>query len=181
MNLIVVVENWGPEQELLSNALNYLFPDVQGRFVTAGGRRYLGVVARSALLSSREPTLVVCDAETADPEAVDDRRKALLEELRWVSSSALSDVVTAVPELDPVVLLPRATIQRLIGAEISDLEWEYARENPKRFWQRRGPDARAQVIAHIGPQEFDEMADHTVFRQIRDFVEHMSLDLRKSA
>jgi hypothetical protein len=94
MKCHVVVE--GPtDAELFNRLLADLPLAERPRIVVAGGKMRCISVARSILALKREPVVVVVDADSTEPDALDEQRGYLEFEMRAVSTPAAWKVFSA--------------------------------------------------------------------------------------
>lgn len=88
--------------------------------VAAGGGSGILSLARSIIVVRRKPVVVVMDADSIDPDVIEERRASTEELIRAAGASIPIKVVAAVPEIDAWLFAAPEAIARALGVSVSD-------------------------------------------------------------
>lgn len=133
MSVVIVCE--GPTDELLIG-LTTRDAGVPVRFRRAMSKGS-AIAAARAIATRGEPTLLVLDADTTRPEAVDAAQAGYEWEIGSPASDpALCRIVLAVPEIESVCFEATALVERIVGEPVSEALRTQARYEPKAVLRR---------------------------------------------
>jgi len=104
--------------------------------VTAGGSTGIPSLARSVLVRRKSPVAIVMDSDSIDPEVIEERQQSTEEIIRAADASIPVKVFCAIPEMEAWFFVSRATLERMVGQEVSEEELFLGRRDPKGMLQR---------------------------------------------
>lgn len=126
MNEPVIVTE-GPTDAAILRAILASVPDLpEYETVAAGGWSAADSLARSYLLIGKNDVALVVDADSRDPNVVEDRKRFLRRSLASVPSRTRFEVVVMEPTIESLLLEDRNDLEVLAGKSVSDslLSWK---------------------------------------------------------
>ena len=131
MSQFTVVTEGKQDVALLKAFLDVTDDNTNVRFVAAGGWSSADALARSFLAHGDTHVALVVDADTTDPNLVEDRKRFLHRSLSEIPSSAmLWKVFVIEPEIEKLLFEDRSVVEALVGT-ISDTEFISASFEPR--------------------------------------------------
>lgn len=143
--------------------------------VVAQGSSSAQSLATTLLGVRRRPLALVVDADTTNPSAVQERVDLLRYLLRQAAGNVPYAVFVAVPEVEVVLLYDRPLFERLVGKQLSDLEWRLAVLSPQEAIKDiAGSPASIDTINAIVKRLTDEdvkvLRQHPLIKELNDFL-----------
>ncbi|BBL74058.1 hypothetical protein [Methylomagnum ishizawai] len=178
--MIAYVITEGPSDQALLKAVlpEHLLREV--RFVAAGGLSSMASLARSLLADRRVPVLIVADADTIDPESIQDRRQSIEEAVAYVAHSIPVKVVLAVPEIESVFFRDAALLSRWLGYSPSPELLAMAHYQPRQALLKLLAPAQKEIIHLLSDplheSEIETLRDIPFIREIIQFLSAISPD-----
>lgn len=129
MRKVLVVTEGASDAAVLKVLLRTL--PVPSEVVSANGRSSALSLARTLAGIRQTPTVLVIDADSTDPEAVEERRRFLRESLSQVAPPEMWRVIILVPELEIVFFDAPEVLAKLIGRKPTPSQLRDARYRPK--------------------------------------------------
>lgn len=114
--------------------LEQILPDEilsQSKIITGNGYNIALSKARSLLISSELPVLLIVDSNTRDKTSIEEKRDFIMQSLRQLSVPDHFHIFLAVPEIEAIFFFSREIAEELVGEKISDQLWELAYYQPK--------------------------------------------------
>jgi hypothetical protein len=131
------------------------------QFVPAGSRSAADSLARSLLVNGDADVALVVDADSVDPDRVDELRRFLNQSLREMPSRVGWHVFVFVPGIEAILFEDRSVIESVVGRSVSDLDLVRGQFEPRQVLQ--------QLLSHR-PNTDDlarlQRADLAVLREI---------------
>ena len=104
--------------------------------VPAGGSSGIPSLARTVLVRRKKPIVVVMDADSMDPDAIEERQQSTEELIRAADGSIPVKVVVAVPEIEAWLLAAPEALARALGAPVPSELLPLARRDPSGVLQQ---------------------------------------------
>lgn len=143
--------------------------------VAAGGRAGVASLARSVLVERRKPIAVLLDADSNDPDSIEERRASTEELIRAAGSGVPIKVVVAVPESEVWFFAVPAVIGRVLGATVSRDVIEMGKRDPKATLKRLGDTHHVNVTSQrlaseLSPADIEALRDLPEIRELTGFL-----------
>lgn len=169
------------ESELDREILQKILPEnlVDNTNFVAGAGRYSAQSLASTILAIKSlPVALIIDADTEDELAVKEQ-SALLDGLLYHSSPGIPfSVFLAVPELEAIFLQDRSLIETIINRELSYIEWQFAKSNPKDFLKSLNIGSNAQsiqiILNNLNPVQIHILQQHPLIARLINFLSSLS-------
>lgn len=163
------------EGELDAHILRRLLPVdvVRGtEFVVAQGSYAVQSLATTLLGVRRRPLALVVDADTTNPSIVQEKVDLLRYLVRPAAGNIPFAVFVAVPEIEVVLLYDRPLFERLVGKQLSDLEWRLAVLSPKEAIKdivglSTSIDA---IVMRLTDEDAKILRQHPLIKELSDFL-----------
>lgn len=163
------------EGEFDSALLNQILPDITERpksvsIIAARGYSSALAIARSVLLQTGQPALLLMDADTNDPSRVKEKQSFIEE---YVKINGLScKVILAVPELEILFFDNKGALENALQLTISDDYWHLAQLAPKRALEELAGDPREAANRLLSDRQFRSQIEQTpIINEIRSFLQ----------
>jgi Domain of unknown function (DUF4276) len=104
--------------------------------VPSGGSSGIPSLARSVLVRRKKPIAVVMDADSNDPDLVEERRGDTEELIRAANASIPVKVIAAVPEIEAWLFAAPEAIARALGVSVPDELMHLGKRDPKGVLQQ---------------------------------------------
>jgi hypothetical protein len=174
MNAYIIAESTD-DVELLRRLLP---PDLSCNveFLAGGDLDGVKSMARSVVVSSRKPVVVVIDAHTANSSLVHSRRQAMKEVIGAASNSVALKVVMAVPELEYIFFEAPGLLTRLYPDATSNAYlMELARFSSRKALEAMDNNVkheaiRRKLLANIQDSDLRDLRNTTIISEITDFL-----------
>jgi predicted ATP-dependent endonuclease of OLD family len=99
--------------------------------VPAGGSSGIPSLARTVLVRRKKPVVVVMDADSIDPDLIEERRESTEDLIRAADASVPLKVVTVVPEIEAWLFAAPEVIVRALGVSVSNELVQLGRRDPR--------------------------------------------------
>lgn len=168
---IVVTE--GPTDVLLLQAvLRIPEDDPWVQFQAAGGWSAADSLARSYLANGAGDVVLVVDADTIDPQGIEERKQFLRHSLAEIASAARKLVVVMVPALEVVLFADRSLLETLVGREVSEVDFVRGQYEPVKVLQSLlGNEPWSHAFARRLPYlDLDAVRSLAPLRELQDFL-----------
>ncbi len=146
------------------------------RVVASGGKTGCIARARSILAVKREPVAVIVDADTTESRSVEELRAYFDSEMRAVATSAKWQVFVVRPEIEVLLFLVPAAIERFFGIPLNSEQRVRAEYTPKMILDElarqthKAGESRVQLIQGLTEDELAVLRHHEDIAEIRSFV-----------
>ncbi len=169
------------EGELDREILQKILPENlvnQTKFVAGAGKYSAQSIASTILAIKLLPVALIIDADTEDESAVKEK-SALLHQLLYQSSPGIPfSVFLAVPELEAILVQDQTLIETIIDRQLSVLEWQFAKSNPKQFLKSLTKDSYTQAILSIlnnlNQEQLHILRQHPLIAELINFLSSLS-------
>jgi hypothetical protein len=104
--------------------------------VPAGGSPGIPSLARSLLVRRKKPVAVVMDADSVNPEVIEERQQSTEEFIRSADSSVPVKVVAAVPEIEAWFFANPETVNHVVGVTVTADWFALGKRDPKGVLQQ---------------------------------------------
>jgi hypothetical protein len=122
----------GEQDRLVLQALLEIRPDdASVNFLAAGGWSSVDSLARSLLVHNNQIVAVVVDADSSDPNLIEERRRFLCRSLGVMAPPSKWHVLVVAPEIESLIFKDRSVVEKLVGHAISDTEFVRGQFEPK--------------------------------------------------
>lgn len=143
--------------------------------VVAQGSSSAQSLATTLLGVRRRPLALVVDADTTNPSAVQERVDLLRYLLRQAAGNVPYAVFVAVPEVEVVLLYDRPLFERLVGKQLSDLEWRLAVLSPKEAIKDiagspASIDTINAIVKRLTDEDVEVLRQHPLIKELNDFL-----------
>ena len=152
----------------------------QTEFVKAGGSAHITSPARSFLARRRIPLAVLMDADSLNPEVIEDRRESTDELIQAAAGAVPVKVVVVVPEIETWFFAVPEAIERILGEKApADLLTLGARD-PKGVLTQLSQRSKVewdslQAIHSLDEQEIERIRARTDVAELTQFLQKASL------
>ncbi len=122
------------------------------KFIVSEGYNTAISKARSILVSSEIPVYILVDAETTDPNRIDEKKDYINQMLSQVSVSNRFKILMSVPETEILLFYDKAIFETLFSVKMDDKQWEHAKYEPRKtlmeLTEKFDPDHMDQILNH---------------------------------
>lgn len=109
------------------------------------------------MTDKRKPVALVLDSSTEDERNINTQLDTLNFLLSRASASAPFKVILAIPEMEAVFARDRSLLSKLVGKQVEEMEWEYAKSQPKKYFSKLFGDP-----AHWLPDILDKLTEEDI-------------------
>ncbi len=164
------------EGEFDAHILRRLLPvDVvrDTELVVAQGSYAVQSLATTLLGVRRRPLALVVDADTTNPSIVQEKVDLLRYLVRQGAGNVPYALFVAVPQIEVVLLHDRSLFERLIGKQLSDLEWRLALLSPKEAIDNLvgSPAGIEAIVLRLADDDVKILRQHPLIKALSDFLE----------
>lgn len=134
--------------------------------------------AMSRLAEQRLPVVLVLNARTNDPMAIQQRYADLGGLLRSYGGPTPFKLAIAIPELEVIFFQNRDMVQTLIGKVLTDLEWQFAQKHPQEFLDSLGENETAfveQMLQSLNEENLRAIRQHSLIQEITEFLSALAV------
>ncbi len=167
----IIVEN-----QLDVDILKKLLPHqlVQDTEFIAASSQYNAQSLATTILALREkPVALVINAGTENESLIQEKYDLLYELLRQSSPGIPFQVFIAIPELEIILVQERYLLEKLIDSTLTDVEWQFAKINPKKFiksFLENTPYFRENLWSHISVDDISNLQQHPLISNLIHFL-----------
>lgn len=136
----------------------------QSKFIIGNGYNIALSKARSILISSQLPLLLILDSDTTDQTTIEEKKDFICQYVGKLASPGRFHVVMAVPEIEILFFQNREALELLVGSEITQEQWYLGQSKPKQILQEIASTASlkeflqrqltSQIIAKLRETKF---------------------------
>jgi hypothetical protein len=140
-------------------------------------------LARSLLIVRRCPVAVLIDADSIEPDVVAEEQQSTEELIRLAAASTPVKVVTAVPQIESWFFAAPKSIERVIGAKVSDDFIELGQRDPKGVLKllarkNNGEWEVEKAIDMLEASDIDRIRAIPVVEELTTFLEEMQKEVQ---
>ncbi len=163
------------EGEFDSALLSQILPDITEQpqsvsVIAASGYSSALAIARSVLLQTGQPALLLIDADTNDPSRIKEKRDFIEEYVRINGLSC--KVILAVPELEILFFDNKGALENALQKTISDEFWQLAQSAPRRALEELAGDRQKAANRLLNNPQFRDQIEQTpIINEIRSFLQ----------
>jgi hypothetical protein len=146
--------------------------------VNAGGEAGIPSLARSVLVFRRRPIAVLIDADSVEPDVIEERKQGLEDLIRAADGSIPVKVVTAVPKIESWFFTVPEVIERVLGEKVPS-EWvPLGKRDPRGVLQQLAGNSNKkwdtnQAISALDGQEIERMRAIPEVAELNTFLQEM--------
>jgi hypothetical protein len=173
----VVVE--GPADEVLLRAvLQIPVGNEQVAFLVAGGWSAADSLARSLLANRRGDVAVIVDADSVDPNLVEDRKRFLNHSLASIPTPARRLALVFSPEIEVVLFETKSLVDEFVGSPVSDTDFVQGQYEPKKILEKLIGKAtlRRTIAERVLKLNLTPIHNHPLIRELSQFVASTTLN-----
>ncbi len=159
-----------------ADLIHKLLVDCKGRFsiVVAHGKNAARPIARKILLQRREPTALIVDADTTEPQEVRQQVRELHDYFGAAADKVGLTVIAMVPEMEVIFFDRPTALANHAGRPLDPALVAAGRVAPKAVLDqvlRNSPDHdRTGFIGRLTGAELVDLASHPQVQELRRFV-----------
>ncbi|MEQ9000272.1 MAG: hypothetical protein RID53_27670 [Coleofasciculus sp. B1-GNL1-01] len=144
--------------------------------VEAGGLYAVKSLARSLLVRRQVPVIIVVDADSVDPEFIQERIENIEQIVKRVAVNTPVKVITAVPEMETIFFQDVSLLSRLLGYTPPQDVLNLASFQPKRaleqlLSQSKEVQNQLQIIAQLKYEGAEILRQAPFIQEIIHFIE----------
>jgi hypothetical protein len=146
--------------------------------VNAGGSLGIPSLARSLLVRRKRPVAVVMDADSVNPDVIEERQQTTEDFIRAADASIPVKVVTAVPAIEAWFFAAPETLEHIVGQEIS-MDWlALGKRDPKGVLQQLAEKNQKkwdihQAISTLNPDDIERIRAIPEVAELNAFLQEM--------
>ncbi len=143
--------------------------------VAAGSLSSVKSMARSLVVRRRVPIAIVVDAETVNPDQVEERYREIKEIVEGVAANTPIEVILAVPTLESVFFQDSSLMPRLFGHVPSQAVLSMAVYEPEKVLteliaESKQYQTQAELIEQLTPEDIEILRKMPVMRKMLQFL-----------
>jgi hypothetical protein len=152
--------------------LNISSNDPNVELVAAGGWSSAESLARSFLVRTGSNVALVVDADTTDPNLIEDRKRFLSRSLGEISSPSAWKVVVIAPEIEVLLFEDRKVIEELVGHPISDTDYTSGLYEPRAVLRRifKNKPLAEVYRSRLPKVDLDRIREIPSIRELQSFM-----------
>lgn len=132
LNGLYIVTEWDFDKDLVEMVIPEQYQQ-KVSVLSAGGYSAALSMARSILSARHQArTILVVDADATDERDVAEREDFIRTYMHRISGDDRFAILLQKPEIEAVFFEDKNSLEQLTGKDFSDLEFELAKDNPKR-------------------------------------------------
>ncbi|MEM1214786.1 MAG: hypothetical protein AAGJ82_03830 [Bacteroidota bacterium] len=132
LNGLYIITEYEFDKELVEMVLPEQYQD-QVEVISAGGlSSALSLTASILTARHQSNTILVVDADVNDPRDVEEKEDLICEYMRRDKDDERFALLIQRPEIEAVFFEDKDALESLTGRQFTDLEFELAKDNPKR-------------------------------------------------
>jgi hypothetical protein len=144
--------------------------------VAAGSLSSVISLARTLLVRRHTPVAIVIDADTADEEAIREKRQSTDEIVRMVAGDIPVAVIVAVPDLETVLFYDASVLKRLFNQAISQEILTLARVSSREALKELGARSktvrdRSEIVAALTSKDAEKLRGAPPIQELVRFLE----------
>jgi hypothetical protein len=148
----------------------------QVEFVVANGS--IASLARSYLVRRRVPVAVFMDADSLNPEVVEERRQSTEELIRAASAAVPVKVVVVVPELESLFFAAPEVIEKVLGQQIAPIFISLGERDPKGVLSQLAAAGNTtwdtfRAIAALDAQDLERIRATAPVQELISFLQNL--------
>jgi hypothetical protein len=156
---------------LLSRVLEDLAPQVRFRIVTADGQDTLRAMARTTLVTERQPVALVVDSDTSNTSQSANQLQELNDYLAWVAGPTPFKVVQFQPEMEVIFFHWPDVLAAMTGRRLPPELARVGKTAPRAVLQTLFPMASlAARIKALPPEQISELTKSREIAELRAFL-----------
>ncbi len=169
MKTVVVTE--GESDILLLKAL-LGEASATAEFVKAGGWSGADSLARSYLVDGQHDVVLIVDADSYDPQRVEERKRFLTHSLASVALRTRWQVCVIAPEIEVLLFKDRPLLEALLDQPISEATFQQGQFEPKKVLMRLlAGQSRTQIFRERLPKfDLTTLQNQTEIENLRRFL-----------
>lgn len=162
------------EGEFDSALLKQILPDITTHnqavgVIAARGYSSALAIARSVLLQTGQPALLLIDADTNDLSRIKEKQSFIEDYVRINGLSC--KVILAVPELEILFFDNKGALEDVLQKEISEDYWNLALLSPRKALEELTGDSREAANRLLSDRRFKDQVERTpIINEIKSFL-----------
>lgn len=141
------------------------------QFYEAGGFSAVNSLARSLLVKGSQKLAVVVDADSRDPNVIEDRKRFLAKSLRDIAPRSQVKVVVIAPEIEALFFEHRDILDKLLGKRLDDTEFVSGYVEPKKVLQRHLSGAQLEFrLDTLEDEDLESLRSDPEISSLRAFL-----------
>jgi hypothetical protein len=148
------------------------------RYIPAGSWSSADSLARSYLTDPKTKVAIVVDADSSDPNQVEERKRFLRRSLGQIADKTRWRVIVIAPEVERLLFDDRHILEELVQDKVSDTDFVEGQYNPKKVLQRIAAIPTSELFERLATINLAPIQDTPDINALRQFFE---IRLRKAA
>lgn len=177
MTLAYILTEGKTDIEILKRLLpQSLVEDI--KFVAGEGQYGVRSLASSLLATRSTPVAIVLDADTENENQIYEKSDLVNYLLHRASPGIPYKVILAVPEIEVIFLEDKSLIEKIANRSFNDLEWKFAKSQPKRFLlEVFGKDTPVfeKIFSNISDEEIQILQQHPLIQDLIKFLSSVAV------
>ena len=148
------------------------------QFISAGGYSKVASLARSLLVSRRNPVAVFLDADSINPDVVQERRQNMEELIKAAAANVPAKVIFAVPQIEAILFSSPEVIEKLFPDKVPSEFLSLGRRDPVGVLQVLAGRKNTQwdlglALQTLDAQDMDRMRFAPPIRELSNFLQSL--------
>jgi hypothetical protein len=177
MTLAYILTEGKTDIEILKRLLpQYFVKDI--KFVAGEGQYGARSLASSLLATRSIPVALVLDADTENENQIYEKSDLVNYLLHRASPGIPYQVILAVPEIEVIFLEDKSLIEKIAKRSFNNLEWQFAKSQPKRFLvEVFGKEAQVieKIFGNISEDGIKIFQKHTLIQDLIRFLSSVAV------
>jgi hypothetical protein len=141
------------------------------RYIAAGGRSSADALARSYLTDPTTKVVVVVDADTSDPNLVEERKRFLQRSLGQIAESTRWHVLVIAPEIERLLFDNRTILEDLLQHTVSEADFIEGKYKPKSVLQKIAGMSKMQLYERLSKIDLGPIRSRPEIQNLKLFFE----------
>ncbi|MCP4112381.1 MAG: hypothetical protein GY749_43800 [Desulfobacteraceae bacterium] len=160
-------------EEKTAEALRLVLPPAvtnNVKFIIGEGKYSAHSLARSVMVTDPHPLVLVLDSDTTTPSMIEEEKNFIHTSIKQLALGVKFNVIFAVPEIEALFFQDKNFIEGLIGKELTDTDWELAKNIPKKILMANGIEF-GMIKTNIKEKNIESIREHPIIKEIAMFLD----------
>lgn len=163
----------GPTDAVILRSILKISPDDPCIIIeAAGGWSSADSYARTVLVENEADVALVVDADSTDPNIIEDRKRFLQRSLGSIPTRKKFRIVVIEPDITYLLFKDRTVLHQLVGRPVEDTDYVAASFDARRVLTRLlGPGNAMQILRdRLAEVDLSFLANDPVLRDLKNFL-----------
>ncbi|WP_019500141.1 hypothetical protein [Pseudanabaena sp. PCC 6802] len=145
----------------------------QVSIIGRNGRSSAISTAAGIMIDKRKPVALVLDSDTEDQRNINAQLSTLNYLLRQALAGNTFKVILAIPEIETIFAQDRSLLSKIVGKQVEEMEWEYAKSQPKKYFKKLlsdSPQWLYEILNKLTEEDIQILQQHELLVSLSQFL-----------